>query len=79
MNDGPECKEMRSWLIRSLKNLGFGRVEMSDKINNELSIILNQLRKDNGKIIKMKPLIAPAVINVLWSIATGKRIDDNVR
>ncbi|KAF7988455.1 hypothetical protein HCN44_001028 [Aphidius gifuensis] len=79
MNDGKEWKEMRGWLIRCLKNLGFGRVEMTDKINNELLIILDKLSSKNGDIIQMKSLIAPAVINVLWSVATGKGINDTNR
>lgn len=79
MNDGEEWKEMRGWLIRCLKNLGFGRVEMTDKINNELLIILDKLSSKNGDVIQMKSLIAPAVINVLWSVATGKGINDTNR
>lgn len=79
MHEGPEWREMRSWLIRCLRDLGFGRVEMSDKIKNELVIIHDKMRVQGGGVVKMKPIIAPAVINVIWSVATGKRIEDETR
>ncbi|XP_015124840.1 probable cytochrome P450 305a1 [Diachasma alloeum] len=79
MHEGPEWREMRSWLVRSLRDLGFGREEMSDKIRDELVIILENLKMKGGGIVTMKPIIAPAVINVIWSVATGKRIEDEKR
>ncbi|XP_011299261.1 probable cytochrome P450 305a1 [Fopius arisanus] len=79
MNEGPVWREMRSWLVRCLRDLGFGRVEMSDKIRDELVIILQQLKAKGGGILRMNPIVAPAVINVIWSVATGKRIEDEKR
>ncbi|KAK0177604.1 hypothetical protein PV328_001641 [Microctonus aethiopoides] len=79
MTDGPEWREMRAWLVRSLKNLGFGGEEMSDRIKDELEIILEKLRSQNAQVIQMKPIIAPAVINVIWGLATGKRIVEESR
>lgn len=79
MTDGPEWREMRAWLVRSLKNLGFGGEEMSDRIKDELEIIIEKLRSQNAQVIQMKPIIAPAVINVIWGLATGKRIVEESR
>ncbi|XP_057329953.1 probable cytochrome P450 305a1 [Microplitis mediator] len=76
MTDGSEWKEMRGWLVRCLRNLGFGREEMSNKINDELKIIIDKLKLNNNGPVRMKPIIAPAVINVIWSLVTGERIDE---
>ncbi|XP_063986985.1 probable cytochrome P450 305a1 [Diachasmimorpha longicaudata] len=79
MHEGPEWREMRAWLVRSLRDLGFGREEMSDKIRDELVIILDNLKSKGGGIVSMRPIISPAVINVIWSVATGKRIENEER
>ncbi|XP_034941924.1 probable cytochrome P450 305a1 isoform X2 [Chelonus insularis] len=79
MTDGPEWKEMRGWLIRCLKSLGFGHEAMTSKIIDELKIILDKLKSHGDKAVCMRPIIAPAVINVIWSIAVGKRIDEEAR
>lgn len=80
MTDGPEWREMRGWLIRCLKNVGFGQIEMSNRIRDELKIILDKLRSQNDdSAVQMRPIIAPAVINVIWSLSTGKRIENESR
>nr|UEN71136.1 cytochrome P450 4AV17 [Meteorus pulchricornis] len=79
MAEGPEWREMRAWLIRSLRYLGLGRAEMSNKIEDELVIILDKLKKQNTDSVRMLPIIASAVINVIWSLATGKRLENETR
>lgn len=74
MNDGEEWKEIRSWVIRMLKILGYGKQEMSKLIQDEIVIIIESLNK--GGIHQLKPIIIPAVLNVLWTFTTGKRISD---
>ncbi|KAG8041643.1 hypothetical protein G9C98_002936 [Cotesia typhae] len=76
MADGSEWKKMRGWLVRSLRNLGFSRDEMSKKLNDELEIILDKLKLQNNKPLRIKPIIAPAIINGIWSLVTGKRIHE---
>lgn len=74
MNDGQEWKEMRNWLMRSLRCIGFGKPIMSDMIKNELIQVLKIL--EGGGVHTMKIVIAPAVINVLWTLTTGKRFGE---
>lgn len=75
MNDGTEWKDVRSWVVRALKTVGYGKREMSKLIQDELVIIIENLKK--GGINKMKAAIGPAVINVLWTFTTGKRIKES--
>ncbi|XP_035727478.1 probable cytochrome P450 305a1 [Vespa mandarinia] len=74
MNDGTEWKDVRLWVVRALKTVGYGKREMSKLIQDELVVIIENLKK--GGINIMKEIIAPAVINVLWTFTTGKRIND---
>ncbi|KAL2713486.1 putative cytochrome P450 305a1 isoform X1 [Vespula squamosa] len=76
MNDGMEWKDVRSWVVRTLKTVGYGKREMSTLIHDELGVILENLKRSGGGINRMKTTIAPAVINVLWTFTTGKRINE---
>lgn len=70
MNDGTEWKELRGWVVRTMKFFGFGRSEMSEMIKNELLNIVENLKSKDGPR-RMKSMVTPAVVNVLWCLATG--------
>lgn len=71
MNDGPEWREVRAWLVRTFRTVGFGKQAMNDLIKDEVSVVVERLK--SGGEWHMKKAIAPAVINVLWTLAAGKR------
>ncbi|XP_078043390.1 methyl farnesoate epoxidase-like [Augochlora pura] len=73
MNDGPAWKELRGWMIASLKDFGYGKRSMSDLITEELVAVLENLK--DGGVRTLKPIIVPAAINVLWNFTIGKHID----
>ncbi|XP_054013369.1 methyl farnesoate epoxidase-like isoform X1 [Hylaeus anthracinus] len=77
MNDGPHWKFLRKWTIWTLKSLGFGKYGMSEMIKEELTIALESLKK--GGVYRLKPVISPVVINVLWRLSTGARFSENAR
>ncbi|XP_017885232.1 methyl farnesoate epoxidase-like [Ceratina calcarata] len=70
MNDGTEWKELRGWMVRTMKFFGLGKSEMSEMLKNELLNMVENLKTKGGPR-KMKSLITPAVVNVLWYLATG--------
>lgn len=56
-----------------LRELGFGKTSMESMVQRELSEVLQLLQeKDNDENISN--IIAPAVINILWTLTTGCRI-----
>ncbi|KAJ8667478.1 hypothetical protein QAD02_009141 [Eretmocerus hayati] len=75
MNDGPEWRCIRSWFVRSMRSVGFARREMSEYITEELECILENIQ--DGGVRQMKQIIVPAIINVLWIFAAGKKFDQN--
>ncbi|KAL6263530.1 hypothetical protein P5V15_006319 [Pogonomyrmex californicus] len=76
MNDGLEWRELRHWTVRTLRNVGFAKREMMELLVDELAIILEKLKCNNVRCIR--PVIAPAVINVLWMLVTGKRPSEDL-
>ncbi|XP_029055474.2 probable cytochrome P450 305a1 [Osmia bicornis bicornis] len=75
MNDGDEWREIRGWTMRTMRSFGFGKQNMLDMIKNELNIILDKMKK--GGVQRLKPMIVPAVLNVLWMLTTGKPFGDD--
>ncbi|XP_014218915.1 methyl farnesoate epoxidase [Copidosoma floridanum] len=74
MNDGPDWREIRGWFVRSMRSVGFAKREMSDFIKHELTEVLQNI--GDGGVRRIKPVIVPAIINVLWTFATGNRFDE---
>ncbi|XP_078043391.1 farnesoate epoxidase-like [Augochlora pura] len=70
LNEGAVWKELRSWTFNSLKDFGLGSHSMSNMITDELVVILENL--SGGGVKSLKPIIAPAAINVLWYFTMGK-------
>ncbi|XP_015437507.1 PREDICTED: probable cytochrome P450 305a1 isoform X2 [Dufourea novaeangliae] len=77
MNDGQDWNELRGWMVNTLKNFGFGGRGMSEMIKDELVVVLDSLK--GGGVKRLKPILTPAVINVLWALTTGKRFCEGVR
>lgn len=77
MADGPQWREARAWVVRKLRVIGLGRRQMSDLMTEELNEILKTVK--GGGVHRLKQIIGPAVINVLWTLATGKRFSDRQR
>ncbi|XP_058456775.1 probable cytochrome P450 305a1 [Malaya genurostris] len=72
--DGEHWEEHRSFTVRTLRELGFGRNTMNELINNELAEIIQTLERTNGSIAPVQ-LLSFSVLNVIWALATGKRIE----
>ncbi|XP_070161816.1 probable cytochrome P450 305a1 [Polyergus mexicanus] len=75
MNDGQDWKELRSWSVRTLKNIVFAKQEMMQLLLDELTLILEKLK--DGGVQNIQIIIAPTVINVLWALTTGMKLSED--
>lgn len=71
--DGELWSAQRSFVVRHLRNLGFGKSPMEIMIKDEVSVILDVI-KESQPDLRIGRLLAPSVLNVLWSLITGSRI-----
>ncbi|XP_071634784.1 probable cytochrome P450 305a1 [Temnothorax longispinosus] len=76
MNDGTEWKELRVWVVRALRSVGFAKQAMMDLLVDEMTLILERLA--DGGVRQIRPAIAPAVIDVLWLMITGRKPSENL-
>jgi len=71
--DGRHCQEQRSFVVRHLKQAGFGKALMEDMIMDELRelILLFGESSAEGCAVNVGLSFAPSVLNVLWYLITG--------
>lgn len=72
--DGPFWAEQRSFVIRHLRQAGYGRQAMETQIQVELKELLEVIQDYNGKPEWPGKFLPPSVINVLWTFTAGTRI-----
>lgn len=63
----------RSFVVRHLRELGFGKPVMENMIKDELSAIIDTL-SESSEDIKIGRCLAPSILNVLLSLIGGSRI-----
>ncbi|XP_075228614.1 cytochrome P450 305a1 [Lycorma delicatula] len=76
MTDGPFWEEQRSFAVRHLRDLGFGKTLMEDLIMEEFQELVKKV--GDGGEIEWSKLLAPSALNVLWALTAGSRfkLDD---
>ncbi|KAL4221687.1 Cytochrome P450 2C8 [Mactra antiquata] len=68
MTSGDVWKEHRLFSTTTLKNFGMGKTILEDKIQNEATNLIKELRKNVGEPLDPKTVIAAYVANVITSI-----------
>jgi cytochrome P450 len=74
--DGSLWNEHRSFVVRQLKNVGYGKTKMDSQIQDELKELTSVIESSKEPIWPADILPA-SVINVLWTFVTGSRIKRN--
>ncbi|CAD7080761.1 unnamed protein product [Hermetia illucens] len=72
--DGPLWSEHRSFTTRHLRQAGYARQPMELQVQTELMDLIDYIKSLKSKPTWPASFLAPSVINVLWTLATGKRI-----
>ena len=78
-SQGKEWQEQRRFALQNLRNLGFGKSSMEDGILDEIHELCSNIRskiKENDEQ-NLTIYFAISVLNILWNIITGKRLDMN--
>ena len=73
-SQGSYWREQRRFLLRNLRDFGFGKSSMEDTLLDEVEQLCNQYSKTEGKPICMDNSMNLSVINSLWSILTGEKL-----
>ena len=74
---GNHWKEQRRYILRNLRDFGFGKASMEDGLLEEAQKLANYLKNNAGKPINLNRTMNVSVLNALWFILTGEKMDLN--
>ncbi|XP_039966291.1 probable cytochrome P450 305a1 [Bactrocera tryoni] len=72
--DGQLWQEHRSFAMRQMRHVGYGRTEMEQYIEKEADSLLTYIDELHGEPTWPGSFLAPSVLNVLWTLTAGKGI-----
>ncbi|GFR17024.1 cytochrome P450 2C38, partial [Trichonephila clavata] len=75
--EGQSWSEQRRFFLQTAKNLGFGKLELKEKIHDELKSLLGELRDSNSKPVNFHLLICYAYNNIISDVLFNKKFDRN--
>ncbi|CAL8092455.1 unnamed protein product [Orchesella dallaii] len=77
-SEGDLWEVHRRFLLRQLRDFGFGKSAMETKIIEELNEVLGKFKAQEGKpITKLRETLRLALVNSLWTILANQRFDQD--
>ncbi|CAH1775272.1 unnamed protein product [Owenia fusiformis] len=73
-SEGPLWKEQRHFALGVLKDFGMGKTYMEPRIQDEITIFLAEIEKENGVAFDMWNIIGKAVANIICLLVFGERV-----
>ncbi|XP_008829233.1 cytochrome P450 2C26-like isoform X2 [Nannospalax galili] len=77
LSNGSRWKEIRRFTLMTLRNLGMGKRNIEDRVQEEAQCLVEELRKTNGSPCDPTYILGCAPCNVICSIIFQKRFDYN--
>lgn len=74
-NTGHEWKDLRRFTISNLRDFGMGKCKLEEKIHTEITELVTLIESHQGKPFNLKGVLAGAVMNVIYNIVFGQRLD----
>ncbi|KAI9553139.1 hypothetical protein GHT06_021032 [Daphnia sinensis] len=78
---GQFWQEQRRFIMRHLRDLGFGKTSIEDQMMGELGDLIkdieNKCQSNLKRIVDFKGIFQVSVINILWAIIAGERFQRN--
>lgn len=77
-SEGEKWEVHRRFLLRQLRDFGFGKSSMQALISDEVAELIQSFKKKEGTPIgELRRTLRLAVVNSLWRIITSKRFDQD--
>ena len=74
LSQGRDWREQRRFLLRNLRDFGFGKSEMEDTLLDEIEKLCNEYNKFVGKPVCLDNTLNLSIVNALWAILVGEKL-----
>ena len=75
ISEGPAWKEQRRFVISTLRDFGMGKHSLEGKIQEEITSLTDEIKKQNGQEWDIHLTMNNAVSNIICSIIFGRRFE----
>ena len=72
---GHYWRELRRFMLRNLRDFGFGKSSMENLFHDEVAKLCEFLKKRSDQTIDLAGTFNVAIVNALWSIITSEKLD----
>ena len=76
-NEGVTWAEHRRFVLRHLRDFGFGKNSMEATVLDEFEELAKEMQQDCGKPVKINFRFNLTVLNILWRMVADQRLDNN--
>ena len=77
LSQGRGWNEQRRFLLRNLRDFGFGKSEMEETLLEEIEKLCNEYGNNSGKPICLDNTLNLSIVNALWAILVGEKLPLN--
>jgi methyl farnesoate epoxidase/farnesoate epoxidase len=74
-SSGHYWRELRRFMLRNLRDVGFGKSSMEDLFHDEVAKLCQFLEKRSDQALSLSGTFNVSIVNALWSIITGEKLD----
>ena len=71
---GNYWREQRRFMLRNLRDFGFGKTEMEDTVLDEVEKLCQEISKNVGMPTCLDNALNLSIVNVLWAILVGEKL-----
>ena len=72
---GSYWKELRRFLLRNLRDFGFGKTSMEDMFQDEVTKLCEFLSRRCDEPVNLAGTMNISIVNALWAILVGEKLD----
>ena len=77
LSQGRGWREQRRFLLRNLRDFGFGKSEMEDTLLDEVDKLCKEYKKVAGEPVCLDNTLNLSIVNALWAILVGEKLPLN--
>ena len=77
LSQGRGWREQRRFLLRNLRDFGFGKSEMEDTLLEEVDKLCKEYMKIVGEPVCLDNTLNLSIVNALWAILVGEKLPLN--
>ena len=68
-------REQRRYLLRNLREFGFGKTSMEEALQDEVQKLIDFVKPEVNKITNLNRVTNIAILNALWNIMAGETLE----